>query len=309
MMEGRRKENRSKEKEQDRKYKCKYGILAGSMMLALLSVLAVGGQKRIGERTLVVQESMRNEREQKREEDIKKKEIEESLAEKASMEAETDEMLSGAEREAYQILFEAMQQQEYEIAAQCLEKAGEMLEEFSEKISEEEKYLFDGEHWRKEDQGYGLFVNPSGVAYLGEWQNGLPNGKGAAIRILILEDARYDLSEGQWSQGKMKGEGKTGYCYYNGVEEPKIREIWKKGIFQDDLMEGNIEYISKNASGAQTQWSLTVKEGVTVLDERWKMTQDEKQFRLSAETDGMHDYVLDSQKADAVLWKNMVEWK
>ena len=74
-------------------------------------------------------------------------------------------------------------------------------------------------------------------------------------------------------------------------------------------MEGNIEYVSKNASGIQTQWNLTVKAGVTVLDDRWKMTEDEKQFRLSSETDGMHDYVLDSQKADAVLWKNMVEWK
>lgn len=306
-MKGRRKEKTSKEKEQYRIRK--YGIIAGVIVLAILFVSAIGGQKRIGEKTLLVQESMREKREEKRKEDIKKKEIEESLAEKASVEAEIDMMLAGEEREAYQILFEAMRQQEYEIAAQCLEKMGEILEEFSEKISQEENYLFDGEHWKKEEQGYGLFVNSAGVAYLGEWKNGLPDGQGTAIRILILDDARYDLSEGQWSQGKMKGEGKTGYCYYNGVEEPKTKEIWKKGIFEDDRMEGNIEYVSKNASGIQTQWNLIVKAGVTVLDDRWKMTEDEKQFRLSSETDGMHDYVLDSQKADAVLWKNMVEWK
>lgn len=295
-----------------RKYRLKYGIGIAVIILVLAGA-AIHTQQRIERERAELAESQAAERRRIEEQESVAQSIAESVAEsvaaRESEKARIDGLLEGEVREAYQKLFEALSDEKYGEAADCLYAQEDILESFYETTLGGECYLYDGESLKKEDSGYGLLVNQSGIAYLGDWKNGLPDGEGTAIRVLVLDDIRYDLSSGGWKEGKMNGDGVTGYCYYNGVEEPRIREIWKKGTFEENLMSGEIAYSSINAAGEEIQWKILAEGGKTVVDERWTASEENTQFRLSSETSDLHDYVLQAGRTDEVMWKNMVEWK
>lgn len=295
-----------------RKYRLKYGIGIAVIILVLAGA-AIHTQQRIERERAELAESQAAERRRIEEQESIEQSIAESLAEsvaaRESEKARIDGLLEGEVREAYQKLFETLSDGKYGEAADCLNAQEDVLESFYENTLGGEFYLYDGERLKKENSGYGLVVNQSGIAYLGDWKNGLPDGEGTAIRVLVLDDIRYDLSSGSWKEGKMNGAGVTGYCYYNGVEEPRIQEIWKKGTFEENLMVGEIAYSSINAAGEEIQWKILAEDGKTVVDERWMASEENTQFRLSSDTSDLHDYVLQAGRADEVMWKNMVEWK
>lgn len=284
-------------------------IFASLLLLLVLAVSSYFGELRIAQNKQWIRESELQARRQSAESEAESLAVQRAFLAEEERKARIDSLLSDEARQAYQELFLALKQYNYAAAAKVLEQEKEVFSDFFDSVLAQGNYLYNGEVLTDETEGFGLLVNASNTAYFGEWSDGLPNGNGLTLRSIVLRSPRYDLARGTWEEGKLNGEGLTGYCYYEGVTEPNTKEIWKQGNFSADLMNGEVVYRSVNASGEQREWHLNVSEGKTVVDERWTFSEESAQYRLVADNDAQHDYVLDAAMLDTVLWKNMVEWK
>lgn len=165
---------------------------------------------------------------------------------------------------------------------------------------------------KDEADGHGLVFQRAGTIFYGDFKDGKPSGQCVALQAITLDEGvRYDYSVGTWTDGVMDGAGECGYDYYEGVTGDGAKKTVKKGNFADDLMEGEITYTSVNGNGESTSWTMTVENGVIVPDARWiSDTSDDGTpvFRLMADTDDVHAYVVEADAMEEVRWKNMIEW-
>ena len=165
---------------------------------------------------------------------------------------------------------------------------------------------------KDEVDGHGLVFQRAGTIFYGDFKDGKPSGQCVALQAITLDEGvRYDYSVGTWTDGVMDGAGECGYDYYEGVTGDGAKKTVKKGNFADDLMEGEISYTSVNGDGESTSWTMTVENGVIVPDARWiSDTSDDGTpvFRLMADTDDVHAYVVEADAMEEVRWKNMIEW-
>ena len=165
---------------------------------------------------------------------------------------------------------------------------------------------------KDEADGHGLVFQRAGTIFYGDFKDGKPSGQCVALQAITLDEGvRYDYSVGTWTDGVMDGAGECGYDYYEGVTGDGAKKTVKKGNFADDLMEGEISYTSVNGEGESTSWTMTVENGVIVPDARWiSDTSDDGTpvFRLMADTDDVHAYVVEADAMEEVRWKNMIEW-
>lgn len=165
---------------------------------------------------------------------------------------------------------------------------------------------------KDEADGHGLVFQRAGTIFYGDFKDGKPSGQCVALQAITLDEGvRYDYSVGTWTDGVMDGAGECGYDYYEGVTGDGAKKTVKKGNFADDLMEGEISYTSVNGDGESTSWTMTVENGVIVPDARWiSDTSDDGTpvFRLMADTDDVHAYVVEADAMEEVRWKNMIEW-
>lgn len=165
---------------------------------------------------------------------------------------------------------------------------------------------------KDEADGHGLVFQRAGTIFYGDFKDGKPSGQCVALQAITLDEGvRYDYSVGTWTDGVMNGAGECGYDYYEGVTGDGAKKTVKKGNFADDLMEGEITYTSVNGNGESTSWTMTVENGVIVPDARWiSDTSDDGTpvFRLMADTDDVHAYVVEADAMEEVRWKNMIEW-
>ena len=165
---------------------------------------------------------------------------------------------------------------------------------------------------KDEADGHGLVFQRAGTIFYGDFKDGKPSGQCVALQAITLDEGvRYDYSVGTWTDGVMDGAGECGYDYYEGVTGDGAKKTVKKGKFADDLMEGEISYTSVNGDGESTSWTMTVENGVIVPDARWiSDTSDDGTpvFRLMADTDDVHAYVVEADAMEEVRWTNMIEW-
>ena len=165
---------------------------------------------------------------------------------------------------------------------------------------------------KDEADGHGLVFQRAGTIFYGDFKDGKPSGQCVALQAITLDEGvRYDYSVGTWTDGVMDGAGECGYDYYEGVTGDGAKKTVKKGNFADDLMEGEISYTSVNGDGESTSWTMTVENGVIVPDARWiSDTSDDGTpvFRLMADTDDVHAYVVEADAMKEARWKNMIEW-
>lgn len=161
--------------------------------------------------------------------------------------------------------------------------------------------------------GPGLVFTKASTVFYGDFKEGKPQGQCTAFQLLALEEGkRYDYSKGSWENGKMNGEGECGYNYFDGVTEDITKENVKKGVFQDDLMQGEIMYISTNAAGEATTWQFQVTDGIIVPDERWIKDTDSSgavSYRLMAMEDKVHAYILSDSAMSEDRWKNLIVYE
>ena len=58
-------------------------------------------------------------------------------------------------------------------------------------------------------------------------------------------------------------------------------------------------------------WTMRVENGGIVPDARWSYDRSDDGtpvFRLMADTDDVHAYVVEAEAMEEVRWKNMIEW-
>lgn len=171
--------------------------------------------------------------------------------------------------------------------------------------------MYDGTAMRgKISSGKGLvFVKPAAVFY-GNFEAGKPEGECTALQVLELEEGkRYDYSYGTWVNGRMNGNGECGYNYYDGVAEGIAKLNAKKGVFKDDLMQGEITYTSTNAEGENAVWQFQTADGVIVMDDKWIKGTDSSGaviYKLMAKDDDVHAYTLGENAMGEDRWKNLI---
>jgi len=171
--------------------------------------------------------------------------------------------------------------------------------------------MYDGTAMKTEiSSGKGLVFIKSSTVFYGNFLSGKPEGTGTALQVLELEEGkRYDYSYGTWVSGKMNGDGECGYNYYDGVTEGITKLNAKRGVFKDDMMQGEITYTSTNAEGESAVWQFLVADGVIVRDDRWiKDTEDSGAviYKLPAKDDDIHAYALGESAIGENRWKNLI---
>jgi len=171
--------------------------------------------------------------------------------------------------------------------------------------------MYDGAAMRgKISSGKGLVFVKASTVFYGNFDYGKPEGECTALQILDLEEGkRYDYSYGTWANGKMNGNGECGYNYYDGGTEDITKLNAKRGIFKDDLMQGEITYTSTNAEGETSVWQFKVADGVIIKDDRWIRDTDSSGaaiYKLMAKDDMIHAYALGESAMGEVRWKNLI---
>lgn len=235
-----------------------------------------------------------------------------STKESQAVEAEATEepptlsiSLTQEERDFLNQLWELMDMGDLEGAARTLNQYKIPWKEFP--------CMYDGTDMKLEvSDGHGLVFTKNSTVFYGEFQAGMPQGKGTALQVLELEEGkRYDYAFGTWEQGMLSGEGACGYNYYDGAGQDMAKTISKTGTFKENLLEGEITYISTNGAGEATAWQFQVADGVIVADDRWIKEADSSGsvfYRLMAEDVDDHAYILSESAMGESRWKNLIEY-
>lgn len=213
--------------------------------------------------------------------------------------------LTAANREFLEGLNGSLKDGDLEGAARLIETNGDSIAQFPCMYSEEMLI-------REIKDGTGIvFLKPT-VVFYGDFKNGMPDGTASAISVLSLEEGkRYDYSYGSWKNGKMNGSGECGYRYYDGVTQDITVKTSKNGMFQDDLMEGDITYSSTNRQGETAVWQFQTKDGVIVLNDRWIKETDAKGaviYKLLANGEKHHAYALSERAIGEDRWRNLISF-
>lgn len=217
--------------------------------------------------------------------------------------ADVSVSLTEADREFLEGLAGRFKEGDLEGAARLVEANGESFHEFPCMYSE-------GEMKREITDGTGLVFLKPAVVFYGDFKNGVPEGKVSAISVLQLEEGkRYDYSYGNWKNATMNGSGECGYRYYDGVKEDITVKTSKSGMFQDDIMQGDVTYSSTNRQGETAVWQFSVDNGVIVINDRWIKESDENgkvSYKLLANGEKDHAYTLSELAIGEARWKNLI---
>ena len=116
----------------------------------------------------------------------------------------------------------------------------------------------------------GMVLTRYNTVFYGSFENGKPEGECHAIQAMILEDPRYTFAEGIWKDGKMNGEGRTGYHYYLKTPTKGFVMTDKSGTYVDNLLDGTFVYQTESVIGEKLSWEIEADMGVTVLSDQWK---------------------------------------
>lgn len=217
-------------------------------------------------------------------------------------------ILDGEQKEAAGEIMAALSQGKLAEAAAVMERREECLQELFYTTLNGERYLYDGESFRKEIEGPGMVFTKASTVYYGNFKNGKPDGQCMAFQAVALDAPRYDYSQGMWRNGRMEGDGHTGYCYYETSPRGEARDICKTGTFSSDLMEGDVTYISMNGEDGRSTWKFSVAKGVVVTDERWSYTESTGEYQLLSEDNDNHAYVLEEEQITQPMWQNLLVW-
>lgn len=217
--------------------------------------------------------------------------------------------LENDQKELLDHLYEAMESGNFEQAAKEMFSHEQKLQYLFYQVLDGKSYLYHDGTLSEDLNGKGIVIRKPTSVFYGTFQDGKPEGQGAAVQVIRLDDWRYDYACGTWKDGKMEGEGETGYHYYNGVTSEESQSMKKTGIFEADLMNGAVEYETVNSSGEHSTWNLEASQGKTVINENWSYQEETGEYHLLSSDNQNHIYVISQVDEDAVLWRNLLVWE
>lgn len=217
-------------------------------------------------------------------------------------------------------LYKTMIDSSYAETARILNQNEEMLAKLLTETLNGEKYCYreieyeDGTTIRnleplgKNEAMEGLVLTRYNTVFYGSFVNEKPEGVCHAIQAMILDKPRYTFAEGIWKNGKMNGEGRTGYHYYLDAPGSGFVMTDKAGTYKDNLLDGKFIYQTENRLGEKLSWEMEADMGVTVLNDRWTYFSLRKEYVLRAREDLARTYVISEEKAGALIWNNLITW-
>lgn len=229
--------------------------------------------------------------------------------------------VSEGERQLLTKLYGFLETKDMVQAAALLNENQEQFKVLSDRTLEEEAWLFyvertaQGEklyRMRRMDEGVsgkGMVLTRFNTVFFGEFEEGAPNGSCLAVQTVILDYPRYTFADGIWKDGKMNGEGRTGYRYYAGKPEGNFEAVLKTGVYLENLMDGDLVYEADNGSGRVLHWNIKAEKGVTALDERWTYYSYSDEYMLRSEEDEDRAYVISGETKEQIRWNNLILWE
>lgn len=154
----------------------------------------------------------------------------------------------------------------------------------------------------------GMVLTRYNTVFYGGFSDGKPNGKGYAIQAMVLDHPRYSYADGIWEDGKMNGEGRSGYYYYLDTPENGLVRTEKRGIYRNNLLDSDFVYETESGNGEKLSWNMKAVNGVTVLTQDWEHYPYRKEYMLKSAEDSGRAYVLAEDKVATVLWNNLIVW-
>ena len=245
---------------------------------------------------------------------------EETEAETTQAELQEDLPVSETEAELLSGLYRAMCTGEYVDAAQLLNENEETFIQLTEETLSGKKYCYreekqeGGQVFRvmeelaEEGETEGLVLNRYNTAFCGTFSDGQPNGSVCAIQTIVLDEPRYTYAEGMWKNGKMNGEGTTGYHYYINAPESGFIRTEKNGIYANNLLNGKFIYTTESGGGEILSWNMEAENGVTVLSDAWVYYPFRKEYMLTSVESEDRAYVLSEDRAQEIKWDNLIIW-
>lgn len=230
--------------------------------------------------------------------------------------------VSEEEGELLSSLYHAMKQQRYSDAATILNDHEEQFDVMVSKNLGNERYCYfetvldstDAEAVPNmepvlEDSAFtGMVLTRYNTVFYGEFVDGKPNGTCCVIQTMVLDHPRYSYAEGTWKNGKMNGEGRTGYLYYLDAPASGLIRTEKRGNYRDNLLDGEFVYETESVTGERLYWNMKAVNGVTVLTPEWEHYPYRKEYMLGSVEDKERAYVLSEDKMSTVLWNNLIIW-
>lgn len=229
--------------------------------------------------------------------------------------------VSDSERQLLVKLYDLLEKEDLVSAASLLNENQEQFKVLTDKSLEGEVFFYYVERTAQgaeifrmtnispEVSGYGMALTRFNTVFFGNFEHGAPQGECLAIQTVILDDPRYTFADGIWKNGKMSGEGTTGYRYYDGKPEGSFEAIAKTGTYVDNLMSGDLVYEADNGSGRVLHWNIKAEQGVTVLDESWTYYHYSDEYMLRSQEDEDRAYVIPGESKDQIRWNNLILWE
>lgn len=211
------------------------------------------------------------------------------------------------ERGQLAALFGELAQGDLEAAARRLEEQGDIFAGLYYETMGGGLYRFDGKDFREALQGRGMVLAGPSLVFYGDFGENGPEGDCLALQAVSLNAPRYDYAKGNWQDGRMEGEGETGYCYYEEIPQGEPALASRRGNFSQDRMEGEVSYGTQDQEGTGSQWELRTAGGVIQTDPRWEYDEQAGEYRLLSQ-DGRNEYVVAEGNMEDAVWRNLLVW-
>lgn len=240
---------------------------------------------------------------------VKEEGVETQAAKETLEELERGPVLREEERDVLEEIASSMKERDLREAARIMNRQEEILVSLFYETMDSQRYLYDGMELKGEIEGEGMVLTKAGTVFYGSFQDGMPHGTCLALQMVELDAPRYDFADGIWQNGRMEGEGHTGYCYYENVPPGEAGDVCRKGEFSGDLMEGEITYITTNDKNEDSTWKFTVKDGKVEIDESWNYLEKSGEYQLMSLEDDSHAYVMGEEQMGLAVWANQLRWE
>lgn len=233
---------------------------------------------------------------------------------------ESGDTLSKEEEKLLSSLYSALVAKAYMGAARILNDNEAAFQVLVEEILGENVYCYyeektdDGEKIQKIEKlpafgtVRGLVLTRYNTAFCGTFTDGKPEGEVCAVQTMILDEPRYTFADGMWSDGKMNGEGKTGYHYYMNAPKGGFIYTEKAGTYRDNQLDGTFIYRTENGAGEVLSWKIQAVNGVTVFTEEWVQDPLTNDYMLASQESAERAYMLTEERSSALLWNNLIIW-
>ena len=129
------------------------------------------------------------------------------------------------------------------------------------------------------------------------------------LQFINVDSPRYNYSDGIWENGKMNGQGTTGYCYYENVPQGEYAWAVKQEFLQMTRWKGISLMRSREVMRLYPTGTCSFSQGKIQLDDRWTHLDDMGEYQLMSSDTVSHAYLIADDQLEQLVWMNLLGWE